>query len=536
MLVTTIIAEAYFSSPAQLPPPGAIVVLISDSDLLEACRDMVRRQERYMRELRNDDRRRERRGTSPSQANLYRPAHWSVDDSFDPYHVRSRSTLIAETINSRLKRGEYTPFNPVIHLVPKSKTEFRPVSVFPIADALVSRNLYLSLMSKNKSLMSARSYAYREDLSAHDAIQYVSSEIRGGQRIFVAEYDFSKYFEKIRHKYLWEIIDKYRFLVTPYEKRMIANFLEATPQPQESYSRNSLPQGNGVGLPQGTSISLFLANVAAFELDRSLERLGVGFARYADDILIWSRDYNQICLAANVMASFSESIGAEINLKKSKGISLLSTPAERTEISSVESVDFLGYRMTRSYVGLKDSVVERIKTRVDYIVWSNLLEPLQKGTFKIERVTLHVDRDYQVMIGQLRRYFYGNLTEAKVRELERGAVKRMRYPGLMAHFPLIDDMEQLKALDGWMLNTVAQALKRRTRLLEELDIHGLPRPHRMSSSELLTLHGWTRRGDKLDLRVPSLVRFSSIILRAAAIFGPNVVGRGSGSDAYKYRF
>jgi RNA-directed DNA polymerase len=240
-------------------------------------------------------------------------------------------------------------------------------------------------------------------------------------------------------------------------------------------------------------------------------------------------------MAANVMATFSESIGAEINLKKSKGISLLSAPGERSEISSAQSVEFLGYRMTRSSVGLKDSVVDRIKTRVDYIVWSNLLEPLQKGTFNIERVAMPVDRDYQVMIGQLRRYFYGNLTEAKVRELERGAVKRMRYPGLMAHFPLIDDMEQLKALDGWMLNTVAQALKRRTCLLEELDIRRLPRPHRMSSTELLTLHGLTRRGDKLDLRVPSLVRFSSIILRAAAIFGPNVVGRGSGSDAYKYR-
>jgi RNA-directed DNA polymerase len=61
---------------------------------------------------------------------------------------------------------------------------------------------------------------------------------------------------------------------------------------------------------------------------------------------------------------------------------------------------------------IKNSVGERIRTRVDYIVWSDLLEPLQKGTFKIDRVALPVDRDYQVMIGQLRRYFYGNLTEA----------------------------------------------------------------------------------------------------------------------------
>lgn len=512
------------------------MVFILGKELLENSRDMIRRQERYMRELRIDDRRRERRKTDPNEAQIYRPSYWAVDNAFDPYHVRGSSALISETINSRLKRGQYVPFNPMVHYVPKSKSELRPVAVFSIADALVSRNLYLSLMAKNKSLMSARSYAYREDLSAHDAIQYISTEIRGGQRIFVAEYDFSKYFEHINHDYIWEILSRYKFLVTPYEKRLISSFLEATPHPQDAYVRYSKAQTSGVGLPQGTSISLFLANVAAFELDRSLERLGVGFARYADDTLIWSRDYNQICQAANVMASFSETIGSQLNLKKSKGIRLLSAPGESSEISSVDRVDFLGYRLTRDSVGLKDSVVDRIKSRVDYIVWSNLLEPLQKGTFQVERVAPPIDRDYQVMIGQLRRYFYGNLTEAKVRQLARGAVKRMRYPGLMAHFPMIDDMEQLKALDGWMLSTVALALKRRTGLLEAKNIHSLPRPHRMAPSELLGLEGYSRSGDKLDLSVPSLVRFSSIILRAAAIFGPNIVGRGIGSDAYKYRY
>jgi len=38
------------------------------------------------------------------------------------------------------------------------------------------------------------------------------------------------------------------------------------------------------GIPQGTSISLFLANVAPWDLDRSLERLGVSFVRYADGV------------------------------------------------------------------------------------------------------------------------------------------------------------------------------------------------------------------------------------------------------------
>jgi hypothetical protein len=57
---------------------------------------------------------------------------------------------------------------------------------------------------------------------------------------------------------------------------------------QSKYTTSYKPLSQGFGIPQGTSISLFLANVAAYALDRRLETLGVGFVRYADDTIIWS--------------------------------------------------------------------------------------------------------------------------------------------------------------------------------------------------------------------------------------------------------
>jgi hypothetical protein len=193
----------------------------------------------------------------------------------------------------------------------------------------------------------------------------------------------------------------------------------------------------------------------------------------------------------------------------------------------------VGYRFSAGRVGLRDDVIKRIKRRIEYLVWSNLLQPIQDGTFDISRVRPPVDRDYLVLLLQMRRYLYGNLTEARVRELERGAVKRLRYPGVMAYFPLVDDQEQLAALDGWILSIIEQALSKRARLLAK---NGLPapHPHGLKGAALAAARGKSSDGHDLDLRVPSVSRFSSVLRRAAAAYGANAVGRGTGLDHYQY--
>ena len=157
---------------------------------------------------------------------------------------------------------------------------------------------------------------------ARDAIQYASTELRGIPRAFIAEYDFSKFFDNISHDYLWRVISDQNFLLTPTEEAVVRAILAAPSLPAGSYVKSGGPPRDR-GVPQGTSVSLFLANIAAWELDRALERLGVSFVRYADDTLIWSADYAQTCRAAEALHVMSERIGAPLNFKKSGGIRLL---------------------------------------------------------------------------------------------------------------------------------------------------------------------------------------------------------------------
>ena len=509
---------------------------ISAGTLIDECNKLIRKHERYMRKMREDDIRRSRRATLPATATLLRPSYWDIDRGFNPYLVRANAEPIARAVNAALRSRDYRPRSPVAHTVAKPGGGERIVSVFQVVDAVVSRAVYNSLLAKNRALMSARSYAYRSDLSTHDAIQYISSEFTAADRLYVAEYDFSKYFDSISHEYLWAILDRNRFLITPAEREILRAFLLTIAMSEAGYAPAAITGESSYGLPQGTSISLFLANAAAWELDRGLERLGVGFVRYADDTLIWSHDYGQVAEAVNVLRRASTGIGAELNPKKSKGIRLFVPGGEPAEIASTSEVNFVGYRFARGKIGLRSEVVKRMKSRMEYLIWSNLLQALQDGTFNPRRVNPPLDRDYLVLLRQLQRYLYGNLTESKVREFQRGAVKRMRYPGVMSYFPLVDDLDQLQGIDGWLVSTTCQALGKRGRMLADLGVASLPTPHGLSRNALIRAEAKTSAGDYVDLTIPSVTRYSAVLRQAATLFGANTVGKGSGADEYRYMF
>ncbi len=343
--------------------------------------------------------------------------------------MRARHKTIAHAITKRLKAGDYAPRRPGGFLVPKRSGQSRLVGSFPIADEVISRRLYKSLLAKNRSRLSARSYAYRDDLSAYDAISYMQAEWRSEQRLFVAEYEFTDFFASIEHGHIWETIDELNLTMTSLEKRLMRCFLDA-PEPYVSAAqRDSAAPPRTRGVPLGTSISLLFANIAVSSLDRALERLGVSFVRYADDTVIWSRDYSQICRAVEELHLLSARIGSRINQEKSPGIRLLVAPdTQRAELPSRPTVSFLSHDVGLRRTSVRGDVIVKMKRRVNALIFNHLLrEPLQ-GTQDMTRLGLQ-DRDYVAYIWQLRRYLYGPLSERDVRRLSNGAVADVRLRG-----------------------------------------------------------------------------------------------------------
>ncbi len=500
----------------------------------EEAQKLITRYELYAKHLAEEMERRGRRTTSPvPKPIVQRPEYWIASPGFDPFKVRARLPSVVHSVARSLLSGTYRPRPPALYEVDKSPPEKRGISVFQVADNAVSKMVYKSVLRKNRPLLSARSYAYRDDVGAVHAVQYMTREMRGQQRLFVAEYDFRKYFDAISHAHLLQLMDDPTIIMTALERHVLMAFLQSTPpSPIAVYDERSTERRD-VGVPQGTSVSLLLANMAAMPLDRSLEQLGVGFVRFADDTVIWSHDYGRICEAANVIREASAAIGPAINLEKSDGISLLMYRGElaNAEMKAKDNVAFVGHRIHRDKVSLGVKVSKAVHRRVTSLLRDNLLRALQDGSQDLSRVSSTTDRDYVVYVLQLRRYLYGDLSESQLRRYLRGGIPPRRFKGLMSFFPLIDDHDQLMQLDAWIVNQTWMALRRRAILLASLGVTTLPAPHGLSPNEL-SRHLHPGSTGPIDLRLPSLRRMSALVHKVSARFGPTAVR--SGPSPYDY--
>lgn len=493
---------------------------------------LVRRYEDKARLAADESRRRQRRSSSATaRVSAKRPPHWSLDAGFDPYLARARAERIGHSIRTTLRDRTYAPRRPVEFQIPKDDGKMRPLSIFQVADSAVSRLIFESLLKKNLPILSSRAYAYRKDLSAQDAVQYVRSEFSGRSRLFVAEYDFRSFFDTISHEHILKNLDEHPFLLTAIERHVVEAFLRTQASPATSYHPTD-GEARTAGVPQGTSISLFLANVAAWELDRSLEKCGVGFTRYADDTLMWAPDYGSICSAVELLQAHAESMGVSINHEKSPGIRLLALEPDAAEIKPTRTLDYLGYSLGLDSATIKAKSVDKICDHLERLLYWNLLHEPLHGTQDLGQLKASVDRDYYTFLSQARRYLYGDLSERAVQRFQRGDIPLRRFKGVMAAYPLIDDTPQLVELDGWLATRTYLTLRRRAALLAAAGAAPLPTPHGLSKAEFLRASAVSATTkEKIDLRLPSFRRIARVVRRAAAMHGAGAVGK---SHPYGY--
>lgn len=489
-----------------------------------AATDRIRAHERRRRRAHAETVRRQRRSAVPLPIlATRRPEYWDYHPSHDPYHVRARAAAIGHAVSAAIKGGDYTPFPPAGFEVLKPGGGTRTVATFSIADEVISKRLYTSLLGKNRGRFSARSYAYRKDLGVHDAIVHMQAEWSNEHRLFVAQYDFADYFGSIDHEHIWSTISLLGMAITRTERRLLRAFLEAPLPVMLPSTMPTVVAPRERGVHQGTTISLLLANIAATPIDREFERLGVSFARYADDIVIWSRDYNALNRAVDELHRFAEQARCPINHTKSAGVHLLTRPeAGLAELTTTHALDFLSHRVGLRSIAIADRSLDAVKRSVRVFIYNHLLrEPLQ-GTQQLRRLRGGLDRDYLALMWELRRYLYGSLSEEQLRRLLRGPLPPMiSLGGILGRHPMINDVQQLQRFDSWMATQVWLALRKRARLLGA-SVPGKPDPWGFTQAQLAAFQTHSSGGARVDGRLPSSVRMAELVRRAVRAHGTRV--------------
>ena len=456
-----------------------------------------------------------RTGLKPGQPASHIPDYWLIEPQFNPFYVRKRHACLAHALDLAIRAGHYTPRPCLRSTIPKSGGGNRVLSIFTVVDSAVSFWLFKRLLDRNTQFFSSYAYAYRADRNAHHAIEHIGRAVRGRWRLYVLEYDFSKFFDSINHAYLFGVIDRY-LRVSPRERQLLDAFLKSPhAQGVEGYKAKCF-QTVDVGIPQGSSLSLFLANVACLELDRELEKTGAIFARYADDTVIICEDYATATKAASLMLAHGDRSKVRVNFDKSSGVSLIA-PVLGAEMKAKPSFDFLGHEISSGAIAPPMKTITRMKRTLCRIIHRHLLLYPSKKLFNPARLEPPgIDWDLVTCINELRHYLYGSklteqhLTGALKRELPLRSTRCA-----MSFLPLVDDPKRFTELDGWLANLLLRSYRRRRQVLASIG-HEAP----VISREQLASGEWYK-GTPIcnETKLPSAFRSWLYVRKCRNTFG-----------------
>ncbi|GJL37836.1 hypothetical protein TUM17576_46560 [Enterobacter hormaechei] len=268
-----------------------------------------------------------------------------------------------------------------------------------------------------------------------------------------------------------------------------------------------------------------------------MEREGVKFSRYADDTIVWTRDYSKICNAFNLITEFSKNAGVRINVKKSDGISLLTKDGLKSEIVSKKNLDFLGYSLSVDKVSIKSTSIVKIKKQISYLLYRNLIQPLKNRSLAGQSIPANdKDENFLRAMVQIRRYMYGGLQDSTIKNFLSGRSKRIFFKGVMSFYPLVTDEQQLRELDGWLVSVIYRSLKLRSRLLNQ---HGYNRnynfPFKQLRDELVPSCARIKINGKKLLEIPSFLLISKALRKGLVENGIERV-MNPNSQNYNYRW
>lgn len=450
------------------------------------------------------DRFAKRTGKNP---NLSQRPLLSKDKHFDPAYCARNANFLAKTIWHKVLERTYVPEPAICFRIPKPSGDYREVMAFSIPDAALANVVLRRVRNRNVKKFSSSSYAYQSDRNIFDAILALRT-YDTQNKIFVIQIDFEKYFDNIPTKYLQKKIkSKNNIYITPYEKYIFEQFMHHEYIYKEK-NGHAVHRHRFKGIPQGSSISLFLANLANHDLDIKLSYAAGFFVRFADDVIALCTDYSQALQIEHCFTDHCQTSGLKINRKKSPGIAILSDFPQ--EMRTIPSFDYLGYRFTCSGLTIQPKTIKKLKSKISRLINLYLLHYLKIGfnRFRCSSYPAPYDWDLLGLIGELRYSLYGGLDEKQLENFLQLHKRLPKMRGLMSFYCLLEDSKPLREMDGWMLSMVRRSLRERNSLIKKINYnHSCPLP----SNKQLAMGTWLDPTawdgpNKPDARMPSFVR------------------------------
>jgi group II intron reverse transcriptase/maturase len=274
-----------------------------------------------------------------------------------------------EKLRDQLRNNSYhiSPIRGV--KIPKPKGGYRQLGIPTVKDRFIQQSIHQVLDKHYDKTFSQSSYGFRKGKGTKKCLEEASNHVKSGCN-YIVDIDLAKFFDEVNHDRL-----KTRLRQRIGDKvllKLIGKFLRS------GLMEGGLSSQRTKGTPQGSPLSPLLSNIVLDELDKELERRGLRFVRYADDMLIFVRSQKSAYRVIKTVTKFIEEV---LKLRVNK---------EKSGIRRPYELNFLGHSFANdgslllsksSETRLRNKLKEKTRRNRGISLYQliNELNPILKG-------------------------------------------------------------------------------------------------------------------------------------------------------------
>jgi len=248
-------------------------------------------------------------------------------------------------IRAKLLDGVYKPGAVRAVRIPKANGGERQLGIPNITDRLIQQAIHQVLSPVWEPDFSENSHGFRPGRSAHDAVKAAAGYVKEG-KTWVVDIDLKNFFDQVDHDKLMHLL---RSKIEDKKLRALIGACLRAPMQEADGSKAKRWKGT----PQGGPLSPLLANIYLDPLDKELEKRGLSFVRYADDIAIFASSQRS---AERIYEGVVGWIGKHLKLEVNR---------EKSGVGSNGTGNLLGFRIFEDgRVGVSPKAIKKLKERV----------------------------------------------------------------------------------------------------------------------------------------------------------------------------
>lgn len=221
----------------------------------------------------------------------------------------------------------------------------RTVYTYPGNESTVLKLLTYLMLRKYDGIFQKGLYSFRPGRTAKDAVKALL-RVDGLTDMHVYKADIHDYFNSIPVEKLLPMLKD-----TLADDPLLYDFLASLLTEEKADFRGHIVS-EPKGIMAGTPLSSFYANLFLNELDRHFDELGIVYARYSDDIILFAKTEEEVREHAAFIRAFLEACSLTLN------------PEKETFYRPGEGFTFLGFSCKEGCVDIAPATLKKLKQKM----------------------------------------------------------------------------------------------------------------------------------------------------------------------------